>query len=50
MNTLIAFSPSVMSVVPWSQEYILGWWYRRLDQKCLSRLAEYGVVIRGPPF
>jgi len=39
-----------MSVMPWSQERILGWPYLRLYQKCLSRLAEYDDVIRGPPF
>jgi len=46
------FSPSAMSVMPYivSGTYILGWPYLRLDQKCLSRLAEYYDVIRGPPF
>jgi len=45
-----AFSPSVMSVMPLYQECILEWMYLMLDQKCLSRLAEYDDVIRGAPF
>jgi len=47
---LFAFSPSAMSVIPYSQERILGWPCLRLDKKCLSRLAEYDDVIRGAPF
>ena len=45
-----AFPPSAVSVMPLSQERILRGSYLRLDQKCLSRLAEYDDVIRGAPF
>jgi len=44
---------SVMSVMSWSQERILGssaYPLARLNQKVLSRLAEYDDVIIGPPF
>jgi len=32
--------------MPQSQERMLGWPYLRLDQKCLSLLAEYDDAIR----
>jgi len=48
MNTLKHFL--LLSVMPLSQERILGQPYLRLDQKFLSWLAEYYYVIRGPPF
>jgi len=40
-----AFSP--ISVMPQSQEHILGWPYLRQIKS--DRLAEYDDVIRGPP-
>jgi len=45
-----SLSLAAMSVMPYSQERILRWSYLRLDQNCLSRLAEYDDVIRGAPF
>ena len=38
------------AVVSGRQERNLGWPYLRLDQMCLSRLAEYDDVIKGHPF
>jgi len=49
MNTLLNFL--LLSCQSCRRLKNYPWWpYLRLEQKCLSRLAEYGVVIKGPPF